>query len=388
MKINEKITKLRKQHNMTQEELARRVFSTKSTVSKWESGIMEPDLQILKSLSKLFNVDIALLIDDEKALPDTESKEVKKSKLDEGLFQNRKHEIVSAEYTKLPKLFPSEKDEAEYNRWNRFIQGEPFTPKQFKKELLIYGVVLIIGVVLFLISLAVSPWKSEQELGYDKWEAKTNIATGFLIPGIMGLIVGIIGEAVVVFRYMTHEKRKQRRIKRDRGADFVMLPNSLCTLSEDKIEIISFKENVSLDLRRKAMGDYWGQTSTRDGDVTKLSFDPDFFQVIKTYKWEDLGELNTNTQKYDELIQNENARIFFKVLGWIFFVYVIVYIMYFFDFIFFSSGDSGSSRTMTLSERLKPTYNINVKDGSQIKIWKTSLKTSMLLEKNNIKINK
>ena len=56
--INSQITKLRKRMNITQEELAKAVGVTNQSVSKWESGICCPDIQLLPVLAKFFGVTI------------------------------------------------------------------------------------------------------------------------------------------------------------------------------------------------------------------------------------------------------------------------------------------------------------------------------------------
>ncbi len=56
--INSQIAKLRKRVNITQEELAKAVGVTNQSVSKWESGVCCPDIQLLPVLAKFFGVTI------------------------------------------------------------------------------------------------------------------------------------------------------------------------------------------------------------------------------------------------------------------------------------------------------------------------------------------
>jgi len=58
-----RIRELRKQLNMTQKELAKRLQIADSTLSYWEMGKYEPDTDTLKELSKLFQVPVDYIID-------------------------------------------------------------------------------------------------------------------------------------------------------------------------------------------------------------------------------------------------------------------------------------------------------------------------------------
>lgn len=49
---------LRKSNNYTQEELAGKLDISRQAVSKWETGITIPDLEVLLKLSKLYNISI------------------------------------------------------------------------------------------------------------------------------------------------------------------------------------------------------------------------------------------------------------------------------------------------------------------------------------------
>lgn len=56
------IIELRTKNNLTQNELAEKVFVTRQAVSKWESGEAIPNTETLKLLSKLFDISINTLL--------------------------------------------------------------------------------------------------------------------------------------------------------------------------------------------------------------------------------------------------------------------------------------------------------------------------------------
>ena len=58
MNLGEKIVSLRKKNNLSQEELAEKVGVTRQTISKWELEETTPDINQAKKLSKLFNISL------------------------------------------------------------------------------------------------------------------------------------------------------------------------------------------------------------------------------------------------------------------------------------------------------------------------------------------
>ena len=62
MYLAENISYLRKKKSLTQEQLSDILLVTRSTISKWESGTYEPDINSLKRLSEAFNISIDDLI--------------------------------------------------------------------------------------------------------------------------------------------------------------------------------------------------------------------------------------------------------------------------------------------------------------------------------------
>lgn len=76
MEFHEKLQYLRKQHDLTQEQLAEKLYVSRAAVSKWESGKGYPNIESLKAVSKLFSVSIDELLSGNEllALAETENR--------------------------------------------------------------------------------------------------------------------------------------------------------------------------------------------------------------------------------------------------------------------------------------------------------------------------
>ena len=68
MEFHEKLQELRKQKGLTQEELAEKLYVSRTAVSKWESGRGYPNIDSLKEISRYFSVTIDDLLSGEKLL--------------------------------------------------------------------------------------------------------------------------------------------------------------------------------------------------------------------------------------------------------------------------------------------------------------------------------
>lgn len=65
MTFGEKLKKLRNDNNLTQEQLAEKIYVTRTAISKWETDNGYPSIDSLKELSKLFGITIDELISDQ-----------------------------------------------------------------------------------------------------------------------------------------------------------------------------------------------------------------------------------------------------------------------------------------------------------------------------------
>ena len=66
MMFNEKLYKMRKEKNLSQETLAENLNTTRQAVSKWENGQGFPETERLLMISNFFNVSIDYLLRDTK----------------------------------------------------------------------------------------------------------------------------------------------------------------------------------------------------------------------------------------------------------------------------------------------------------------------------------
>lgn len=65
MKFNEKLVMLRKQHNLSQEQVAEKLGVARQTISKWELGETTPEMDKLIIMSELYNITLDELIKEE-----------------------------------------------------------------------------------------------------------------------------------------------------------------------------------------------------------------------------------------------------------------------------------------------------------------------------------
>lgn len=62
MELNEQIKKYRTEMNISQEELAEKIYVTRQSISNWENGKTYPDIHSLLLLSSLFSISLDQLV--------------------------------------------------------------------------------------------------------------------------------------------------------------------------------------------------------------------------------------------------------------------------------------------------------------------------------------
>ena len=80
MEFNEKLQELRKQKGLTQEELAEKLYVSRTAISKWESGRGYPNIESLKAIAKFFSVTVDELLSSGEVLTIAEEDSKQKEK--------------------------------------------------------------------------------------------------------------------------------------------------------------------------------------------------------------------------------------------------------------------------------------------------------------------
>lgn len=80
MEFNEKLQQLRKQNHLTQEELAEKLYVSRTAISKWESGRGYPSIDSLKQISREFAISIDDLLSGEELISLAETDQAEKTR--------------------------------------------------------------------------------------------------------------------------------------------------------------------------------------------------------------------------------------------------------------------------------------------------------------------
>lgn len=78
LKLGNFIKSLRKEKNMTQKDLAKKIGLTDKAISKWERGLSFPDITILNSLAEVFDVDVSEILNGERGTNKINSEDIEK----------------------------------------------------------------------------------------------------------------------------------------------------------------------------------------------------------------------------------------------------------------------------------------------------------------------
>lgn len=103
IEIADRLVKLRKEHNLSQEALASKLGLSRQAVSKWERAEASPDTDNLVALAELYGVPLDEILNGPKAQEDTPNNEPTKAELKEKkLADMSKRQRVGRKMVKFP----------------------------------------------------------------------------------------------------------------------------------------------------------------------------------------------------------------------------------------------------------------------------------------------
>lgn len=89
MGFDNKLKELRKEKNISQEQLAKELNISRQAISKWESGKAYPDIDNLILLRKIFGVSLdELIMEEEEKLEENNSKQELIESSEKGIFED------------------------------------------------------------------------------------------------------------------------------------------------------------------------------------------------------------------------------------------------------------------------------------------------------------
>ena len=94
-KIGTFLKDLRKEKGLTQEQLAESLNVSRRTVSRWETGMNMPDLDLLMELSDLYAVDLREMLNGERKSEDKMNKELEETVLQVAEYTNADKQRVT-----------------------------------------------------------------------------------------------------------------------------------------------------------------------------------------------------------------------------------------------------------------------------------------------------
>lgn len=97
IEIANRLVQLRKQHNMSQEELAEKLGISRQAVSKWERAESSPDTDNLISIAKLYNVSLDDLLNTDEAQEDLK-RQAQEKRAEEDKHENEKNKTAMQKF--------------------------------------------------------------------------------------------------------------------------------------------------------------------------------------------------------------------------------------------------------------------------------------------------
>jgi transcriptional regulator with XRE-family HTH domain len=136
MKFQEKISQIRKDKGLSQEELAEKLGISRQAIAKWEAGLSYPDVDNLITLSSLFQISIDSMLKTEEDSCSS-FQPTKKCILSDQMISflcEAKKECYAKEGNKITSSKPSSYDyryaQGDYVYWDSYFGGEKFVGEE------------------------------------------------------------------------------------------------------------------------------------------------------------------------------------------------------------------------------------------------------------------
>jgi transcriptional regulator with XRE-family HTH domain len=140
MKLQDKISQIRKEKGMSQEELAEKLGISRQAVAKWEAGLSYPDVDNLIALSSMFQISIDSLLKEGEDNCSSFQPAIKKSLSDQAIafLCQAKRECYAGQGYKVASTKPSSYDyhyaTGAYSYWDTYFGGEKFCGEEVLYE--------------------------------------------------------------------------------------------------------------------------------------------------------------------------------------------------------------------------------------------------------------
>lgn len=90
MQLHDKLQQLRKSKGLTQADLAEKLEVSRQSISSWEVGSITPSVERLKALSRLYDVPLDYLLNDEQEDLERDSSEENQEDLERNTYSDEK----------------------------------------------------------------------------------------------------------------------------------------------------------------------------------------------------------------------------------------------------------------------------------------------------------
>ena len=191
MTFGEKIQKLRKEAGLSQEELSYQLGVSRQAISKWERDNGYPETEKIVRMSKLFNVSLDYLLNEE----DTEKPSI--SPDEKGIYVSREMADGFLAYQKRKILKISV-------AVGLFIGGLSLSFWDAEISMLLFMVVVILGIILlFSVKSADNPYRRiwKENLSFDK-TVKSELTSVYTGKKKLTHILNLVGAALIAIGFL------------------------------------------------------------------------------------------------------------------------------------------------------------------------------------------